>query len=146
MDRELNEQVMLERVELIARLTTEASCQEKDREIALNLIAELAKGNVLKSSSFAVVFSAKPIRQRFKRKHDVIISITMDNEQRIGLRAVDAFETELRRRVNVAFPSSLVTVKTGSFAGVEVIGFERESDREKLDNILQEVWEDESWR
>ncbi|PCO34722.1 DinI family protein, partial [Klebsiella pneumoniae] len=25
-------------------------------------------------------------------------------------------------------------------------GFDKESDREALDGILQEVWEDESWR
>jgi len=39
---ELKEHVMLERVELIARLTTMGKCQERDREIALDLIAELA--------------------------------------------------------------------------------------------------------
>ena len=43
MDRELNEQVMIERVEMIARLTTEGVCQERDREIALNLIAEIER-------------------------------------------------------------------------------------------------------
>lgn len=43
MDHELQERVMLERVELIARLTREGICQEKDREIALSLIAEMAK-------------------------------------------------------------------------------------------------------
>ncbi|MCS5960113.1 DinI-like family protein [Klebsiella pneumoniae subsp. pneumoniae] len=31
--------------------------------------------------------------------------------------------------------------------GVELVGFDQESDREALDGILlQEVWEDESWR
>nr|WP_274610043.1 hypothetical protein [Klebsiella aerogenes] len=35
---------MIERVEMIARLTTEGVCQERDREIALNLIAEIARG------------------------------------------------------------------------------------------------------
>lgn len=60
-DRELNKQVMIERVEMIARLTTEGACQERDREIALGLIAELAKGNLMKNSSFSMVFSAKPI-------------------------------------------------------------------------------------
>lgn len=59
-DNELNERVMLERVEMIARLTTEGVCQEKDREIALNLIAEIARGNLLRNKSFSVVFSAKP--------------------------------------------------------------------------------------
>ncbi|OVU12619.1 Tum protein [Klebsiella pneumoniae] len=52
---------MIERVEMIARLTAEGTCQERDREIALGLIAELAKGNLMKNSSFSVVFSAKPI-------------------------------------------------------------------------------------
>lgn len=61
MDRELNEHVMIERVEMIARLTTEGACKERDREIALGLIAELAKGNLMKNSSFSIVFSVKPI-------------------------------------------------------------------------------------
>nr|WP_263437822.1 Tum protein [Klebsiella michiganensis] len=45
---------------MIARLTTEGACQERDREIALSLIAELAKGNLMKNNSFSIVFSAKP--------------------------------------------------------------------------------------
>lgn len=59
-DKELREHVMIERVEMIARLTTEGACQERDREIALSLIAELAKGNLMKNNSFSIVFSAKP--------------------------------------------------------------------------------------
>lgn len=57
---ELKEVVMLERVELIARLTTEGMCHERDREIALNLIAELAKGSSMKNNEFSVSFSAVP--------------------------------------------------------------------------------------
>lgn len=60
-DRELNECVMIERVEMIARLVTEGACQERDREIALGLIAELAKGNLVKKKSFSVVFMAKSL-------------------------------------------------------------------------------------
>ncbi|KTI09158.1 DinI-like family protein [Enterobacter hormaechei] len=146
MDRELSEHVMLERVELIARLTAEGVCQERDREIALNLIADLAKQNMLKSNSFSVVFSAKPINQRIKRETEVRINITLDKEQKIGQQVVDAFENELNRRVKNAFPSSRITVKKGSMTGVEIMGFDSESDRERLDGILQEVWEDESWR
>ncbi len=62
MDRELSEHVMIERVEMIARLTAEGACQERDREIALGLIAEIAKGNILKSKGFTVVFSASPVK------------------------------------------------------------------------------------
>lgn len=58
MDKELQERVMLERVEMIARLTTEGNCQESDRAIALDLIAEIARGNSMQFEKFKVVFSA----------------------------------------------------------------------------------------
>ncbi|HCR0059800.1 TPA: DinI-like family protein, partial [Enterobacter hormaechei] len=52
----------------------------------------------------------------------------------------------LTRRVATIFPSTRVFVRKGSITGVELTGVENDSDRERLDNILQEVWEDESWR
>ncbi|EPY4037199.1 DinI-like family protein [Klebsiella pneumoniae] len=146
MDRELNEQVMIERVEMIARLTTEGVCQERDREIALNLIAEIARGNLMKNNSFSVVFAPAPVEQRLKKGGEVRVNITLDKEQKIGQQVVDAFQCELTRRVQSIFPSTRVTVKKGSMTGVELVGFDQESDREALDGILQEVWEDESWR
>lgn len=63
-DRELNDHVMIERVEMIARLTAEGTCQERDREIALNLIAEIARGNLMKNNNFSVLFSANYIKQK----------------------------------------------------------------------------------
>lgn len=59
MDRELREHVMIERVEMIARLTTEGTCRERDREIALNLIAEIAKGNMRHDKFFACFLREK---------------------------------------------------------------------------------------
>nr|WP_216671722.1 Tum protein [Cronobacter sakazakii] len=52
---------MLERVELIARLATEGASQEKDREIALGLIAEIVQGNLIKNHAFSVTFSTSSI-------------------------------------------------------------------------------------
>lgn len=63
MDRELSTQVMIERVEMIARLATEGICRERDKEIALSLIAEIAKGNLIKNSSFPLEFSTKPFER-----------------------------------------------------------------------------------
>ncbi|GKV90057.1 hypothetical protein [Pectobacterium carotovorum] len=37
---------MLERVALIARLANESCCKERDREIALGLIEDLANGTI----------------------------------------------------------------------------------------------------
>jgi len=145
-DRELNEQVMIERVEMIARLTTEGTCQERDREIALNLIAEIARGNLIKNNAFTVVFSASPVPERIKKEGNVRVNITLDKDRQIGHAVVEAFQSELTRRIRSLFPSSRVNVKLGSVTGVELQGLEREADREALDAILREVWEDESWR
>lgn len=41
MDYRFEQSVMLERIDLIARLTTTGECGDKDREIALVMIAEL---------------------------------------------------------------------------------------------------------
>lgn len=55
---DLQVRVMMERVELITWLTTEGVCRERDREIALNLIAEIAANNTLSDNQFSVAFSA----------------------------------------------------------------------------------------
>ena len=146
MDRELNEHVMIERVEMIARLTAEGTCKERDREIALNLIAEIARGNLMKNNSFSGVFSATPAKERLKRGGEVRVNITLGIDQKIGQPVIDAFQCELTRRIQSVFPSTRVTVRKGSMTGVELMGFDKDSDREALDSILQEVWEDESWR
>lgn len=56
-DRELSEHVMIERVEMIARLTAEGTCQERDREIALSLIADIAGRNLSENHSYSVIIS-----------------------------------------------------------------------------------------
>ena len=146
MDRELNKHVMIERVEMIARLTVEGTCQERDREIALNLIAEIARGNLMKNNNFSVVFSAPPVDETFAKDGKVKVNITLDKDQKIGQPVIDAFQCELTRRIQSVFPSTRVTVKKGAMTGVELMGFDKDSDREALDSILQEVWEDDSWR
>ncbi len=49
---------MIERVEMIARLTAEGTCHERDREIALNLIAEMARGNLFENHNVAAFLSS----------------------------------------------------------------------------------------
>ncbi|MEH5074673.1 DinI-like family protein [Enterobacter cloacae] len=146
MDRELNEHVMIERVEMIARLTAEGTCQERDREIALNLIAEIARGKEMKNKDFSVVFSAPPVDEIFEKEGKVKVNITLDNGQKIDEPVIDAFQHELSKRIRAVFPSTRVNVRRGSMTCVELIGLEKESDREALDSILQDVWEDDSWR
>lgn len=79
MDRELNEHVMIERVEMIARLTAEGTCKERDREIALNLIAEIARGNLMKNNNFSVIFSAPPVDETFAKEGTGEVDSILDN-------------------------------------------------------------------
>lgn len=78
MDRELSEHVMIERVEMIARLTAGGTCQERDREIALNLIAEIAKDNLMKNNGFSFAFSASPVNKAFTKEGKMKVNITLD--------------------------------------------------------------------
>lgn len=66
MDNSLKERVMLERVELIARLTSERASMERDREIALNLIAELAADTCISSRHLAMLASAHRLKNKLK--------------------------------------------------------------------------------
>lgn len=52
-ERELNGHIMIERVEMIARLASESSCRQRDREIALNWIAEIVKDDLSAEKNFS---------------------------------------------------------------------------------------------
>lgn len=62
MESDLQERVRLERVEMIARLASEGFCKERDREIALNLIAEIAADMEVRNEQFSVTFAASPLK------------------------------------------------------------------------------------
>jgi hypothetical protein len=100
----------------------------------------------MKNNNFSVVFSDPPVGELFTRGGRVRVNITLDKDQQIGQPVIDAFQCELSRRIRSVFPSTCVTVKKGSMTGVELMGFDEDSDREALDSILQEVWDDDSWR
>lgn len=95
---------------------------------------------------FLFFFSAPLVDEIFAREGKVKVNITLDKDQKIGQPIIDAFQCELTRRIQSVFPSTCVTVKKGSMTGVELMGFNKDSEREALESILQEVWEDESWR
>lgn len=76
----------------------------------------------------------------------VRVNITLEKGQQIDQPVIDAFQCELTRRIRSVFPSTCANVKKGSMTGVELMGFDKDSDREALDGILQDVWEDGSWR
>ena len=73
------------------------------------------------------------------------IEIMIDKNHKVSQAVVDAFQTEVHSRVVSLFPSIIVRVRQGSISSIELQGFSLDEDRRRLNQIIQNVWEDDSW-
>ncbi|MEH9077867.1 DinI-like family protein [Klebsiella pneumoniae] len=73
------------------------------------------------------------------------IEIMLDKNQKISQPVIDAFDAEVNRRVSALFPDAVVSVRQGSHTRIAMPGLKVDDDRRRLNDLLQDVWEDESW-
>ncbi|WP_313118501.1 DinI-like family protein [Pantoea septica] len=73
------------------------------------------------------------------------IDIMLDKNQKISQPVIDAFDAEVSRRVCALFPDAEVQVRQGSHTKIEMPGLKLDEDRRRVSELLQNVWEDESW-
>lgn len=73
------------------------------------------------------------------------IEITLDKNQKISQSVVEAFWEEVNKRVTALFPDAVVQVRQGSYTKIEMPGVNVDEDWCKLNDLLQNVWEDDSW-
>ncbi|MDF2914251.1 MAG: hypothetical protein K0R96_2372 [Pantoea agglomerans] len=73
------------------------------------------------------------------------IEIMLDKNQKISQSVVDAFQEEVHKRVTALFPDAVVQVRQGSYTKIEMPGVKFDEDRRRLNDLLQNVWEDDSW-
>lgn len=73
------------------------------------------------------------------------IEIMLDKNHKISQSVVDAFQEEVHKRVTALFPDAVVQVRQGSYTKIEMPGVKVDEDRRRLDDLLQNVWEDDSW-
>lgn len=73
------------------------------------------------------------------------IEIMLDKNQKISQSVVDAFREEVHKRVTALFPDAVVQVRQGSYTKIEMPGVKVDEDRRRLNNLLQNVWKDDSW-
>ena len=73
------------------------------------------------------------------------IEIMLDKNQKISQSVVDAFREEVHIRVTALFPDAVVQVRQGSYTKIEMPGVKVDEDRRRLNDLLQNVWEDDSW-
>ncbi|WNK67602.1 DinI family protein [Pantoea agglomerans] len=73
------------------------------------------------------------------------IEIMLDKNQKISQSVVEAFREEVSKRVTALFPDAVVQVRLGSYTKIEMPGVKVDEDRRRLNDLLQNVWEDDSW-
>lgn len=73
------------------------------------------------------------------------IEIMLDKNQKISQSVVEAFREEVIKRVTALFPDAVVQVRQGSYTKIEMPGVKVDEDRRRLNDLLQNVWEDDSW-
>ncbi|BAN99305.1 hypothetical protein E05_45390 [Plautia stali symbiont] len=73
------------------------------------------------------------------------IEIMLVKNQKTSQSVVDAFREEVDKRVIALFPNAVVQVRQGSYNKIEMPGVEVDEDRRRLNDLLQNVWADDSW-
>lgn len=73
------------------------------------------------------------------------IEIMIDKEQKINQTTIDALESELYRNLRPLYPKTVIRIRKGSANGIELSGVKLDEDKKQVMEIMQHVWEDDSW-
>lgn len=74
------------------------------------------------------------------------IEIMINKEQKISPGILDALEAELYKNFLPIYPDTSIRIRTGSANGVVLSGVRQDDDKKNVMDILQSVWEDDSWQ
>ncbi|HHI2935748.1 TPA: DinI-like family protein [Klebsiella variicola] len=73
------------------------------------------------------------------------VEIMIDKEQKISQATLEALETELYRNLIPLYPKTAIRIRKGSVNGIELTGLKLDEDKQRVMEIMQQVWEDDSW-
>lgn len=73
------------------------------------------------------------------------IEIMIDKEQKINQTTIDALESELYLKLRPLYPKTVIRIRKGNANGVELSGVKLDEDKKQVMEIMQNVWEDDSW-
>lgn len=74
------------------------------------------------------------------------LEIMIDKEQKISPAVLAALESELYRHLEPLYPKTAIRIRKGSANGIELSGLKLDEDKKNVMEILQNVWEDDSWQ
>lgn len=73
------------------------------------------------------------------------IEIMIDKEQKISQSTLDALEAEIYRNLSQIYPKTAIRIRRSSANGLQLSGVRLDEDKKRVMEILQQVWEDDSW-
>ena len=73
------------------------------------------------------------------------VEIMIDKEQKISQATLEALEAELYRNLQPLYPNTTIRIRKGSTKGNELSGVKLDEDKQQVMEIMQQVWEDDSW-
>lgn len=73
------------------------------------------------------------------------VEIMIDKEQKINQSTLEALEAELYRNLRPLYPKTAIRIRKGSANGIELSGVKYDDEKKRVMEILQNVWEDDSW-
>lgn len=73
------------------------------------------------------------------------VEIMINKEQKVSEATLSALENELYRHLTPIFPKTSIRIRKGSANGLELSGVRLDEDKKRVMEILQQVWEDDSW-
>lgn len=74
------------------------------------------------------------------------IEIMINKEQKISTEILSALEAELYKNFLPIYPDTSIRIRKGSANGVVLSGVRQDDDKKNVMDILQTVWEDDSWQ
>lgn len=73
------------------------------------------------------------------------IEIIINKEKQIEQPVLEALEAEIYKHLLPHYPNTAVRIRKGNADSIDISGLKFADERENVMNILQQVWEDDSW-
>lgn len=73
------------------------------------------------------------------------IEIMVAEEQKISQSALDALEAEICCNLSPIYPNTAIRIRCSSANGLQLRGVHLDEDKQRVIEILQQVWEGDSW-
>jgi len=73
------------------------------------------------------------------------IEIMIDKQQKVSQETIEALESEIIKNLQPQYPKMAIRIRKGSANGVELSGLKLDEEKKSVMEIMQQVWEDDSW-